>query len=198
MHGSTDTTSAAKPASLPDRSASTTACSSTSVPRAVFRRYAPSFMRRWSGRSSCGRFRAWPVRAGSPHPKRPAARRGSLGARHRFPVGVLPIDSRTPRHAESTRDAAYCLPDASHADDAHRLACQLHERRVPEREVLGARPVAFHDQIGMLSYMQAQLQQQRERHLRHVGRGVGPGTVRYDHARIAAPRRDPPRCSRWR
>lgn len=43
--GSTDTTSAAKPASLPDRSASTTACSSTSVPRAVFRRYAPSFMR---------------------------------------------------------------------------------------------------------------------------------------------------------
>ena len=87
-------------------------------------------------------------------------------------------------HAESTRDATYCLPDASHADDAHRLACQLHERRVPEREVLGARPVAFHDQIGMLSYMQAQLQQQRERHLRHVGRGVG-GHVRYDHARIA-------------
>ena len=85
-------------------------------------------------------------------------------------------------HAEGAGDAAHRLPDAAHADDAHRLSRQLHERRAPEREVLGARPAAVHDQLGMLAHVQAQLQQERERHLRHVGRGVGRHVRHHDAA----------------
>ncbi|MPM96097.1 hypothetical protein SDC9_143254 [bioreactor metagenome] len=80
-------------------------------------------------------------------------------------------------HAKSPGDAGGSLPYPAIADDAHRLACQLDQRVVPETEILMAGPPSLLHCIAVMLHMVSDLQQQGKRKLCHrigtIGRDVG-------------------------
>ena len=89
-------------------------------------------------------------------------------------------------HAQRGSDLCHGPANAAQANDAHRLPREFHQRIAPEAEIRALRPFALAHQATVLAHVQAQLQQQRDGHLRH---GIGAVSGHIAHGNAPLPRR---------
>ena len=192
--GSTETTSTAAPASDRRSSASARSASTTSGPRAVLIKNARRLdLSQPVAIDQAGRLRrqrtmqADHVGAGEQVVELAPLRRLA-------PATAACETNREPGSSSRTRGPARrALADPAEPDDPHRLAGQLDERRLADREVGLIRPLTGPDGLVVQADVVAKLQDQRE----HV---LGDGVRAIDrHVRDRdALARAPPRCRRSR
>ena len=110
------------------------------------------------------------------------------------------------RHTERVGKLGRALADPSQADDAHRLAGQFDERRLPDRKVGLVRPLAGSHGLVVQADVVAQLENQGEdvlrdrvgavhRHVRDRD-ATPPGRRDVDAVKTRRRHRDEPQCGR--
>ena len=108
------------------------------------------------------------------------------------PVGGKRIRSKN-IHIQGLGQFARAAPDAAKADNAHRLARQFDQRKIPKTEFAPPPPLPIFDRIAMLFGVVAKMEQQGDCKLRHtigpVNGNVGnryftrPGRLDIDHVK---------------